>query len=339
MAGDEMASTGLERASEYHLTTLAEARNASPGTVKNYRVAEDRYCLFLRESLDREPTVADLTARNLVAFCEWLRNTHVSARWGSGGRRIGHSADNIRQHMRIIKAWSHFLAIQDDRDDPLRKIHTPKRDHKVVEPFSKQQTMLMVDLCDQTRERYRNRALLLFMLDTGVRVSELCTLQAKQIELWTPAALGRAKVLGKGRKERFVYVGAETSDAIRAYVQMERPDDSPHTALFLLGNGEPLTPAAVLKLVKALGRRAGIEGMRVSPHVFRHTAAIRKLRAGVGVQVLQAVLGHERIEQTMEYSKLVEGDVRSADVSVVDGDDQLKKRKRGLDKRTRGRRS
>lgn len=138
--------------------------------------------------------------------------------------------------------------------------------------------------------------MVLFLLDSGVRASEAATVQLGNVNLQT----GKVKVIGKRDKERFVYVGSKARSALWLYVSDERPDparlDDDH--LFLTPDGYPMDRHSVRKLIYRLGKWTGI---RAYPHLFRHTAAIERLRGGMNVFTLQRFLGHETLEMTQKY--------------------------------------
>jgi site-specific recombinase XerD len=126
-------------------------------------------------------------------------------------------------------------------------------------------------------------------------------------------------VLGKGEKTRYVHLGEATRRALRRligeYRDPIRPDQpAPRsqpvfTSLRGKTTGEALTRAGLYRLVRMLGKRAGIEGIRCSPHTWRHTAAIEYLRNGGAVFSLQMQLGHQDLAMTKKYINLADADL------------------------------
>jgi len=153
----------------------------------------------------------------------------------------------------------------------------------------------------------RDTALVLTLLDTGVRASELCGLTIGDLDTRTGALQVRK---GKGRKGRTVYIGPQARRALLRYL-MTRPDDPPSAALFpSLATGRPLTRNALLLLCRRLGARAGVPDCH--PHTFRRTFALESLRAGMDIIRLARLLGHSDLQTVRQYLALVESDLEQA---------------------------
>jgi len=148
--------------------------------------------------------------------------------------------------------------------------------------------------------------MMLALLDTGVRVSELCGLRLDDVDL----SNGYLKVMGKGQKERYVPTGLKLIKALLKYKISHRPKaNGPGSLFFLCRDGRPITKARVQKIVRRYGERAGIK-TRPSPHTFRSTKAVLYLRNGGDPFSLQKMLGHSSLVMTRRYSNLADSDVR-----------------------------
>jgi len=153
----------------------------------------------------------------------------------------------------------------------------------------------------------RDKAILLFLLDTGCRISEVVNCRYADVDL----ALGRVKVQGKGSKERLVYLGQVARKAVWRYVSIHRPEPLPgQDYLFLTPEGRKFTRFGLTSLLVRLGRQAGVDD--VHAHRFRHTAAVEFLRNGGDVFTLQRMLGHTSLEMVRQYLALVDADVAAA---------------------------
>jgi site-specific recombinase XerD len=147
----------------------------------------------------------------------------------------------------------------------------------------------------------RDRLLLVVAIETGMRVSELIHLCVNDV---TFAASSQIRCMGKGRKERITPLGRRTAPALRRWID-ER--GAPPTApLFPARHGGTLSRDAVEQLVKkyaslAAGECPSLQHKHVSPHVLRHTTAVRLLQAGVDRAVIALILGHESVETTQMY--------------------------------------
>jgi len=156
------------------------------------------------------------------------------------------------------------------------------------------------------RFKPRDRAMLLVLVHSGCRAGELAGLRIKNLEL----ELNSALVDGKGDKRRRIYFDEETSEALRAWLEL-RPDTS-HDYVFLsLRTREPLTAAAVSQAIRRLCRTAGIRSL--GAHSLRHRVGLKFARARVAPRVTQAYLGHTNVMITLSYYQDVdESDLRIA---------------------------
>lgn len=153
----------------------------------------------------------------------------------------------------------------------------------------------------------RDRAILLTLLDTGLRASELCALEQRDYD----AAQGRLHVRhGKGDKERHVYLGDAARKALWQHTAASLGERRPTDPIFQTRSGRSLDRNNLRHLLAGIGRNAGIVG--VHPHRFRHTFAIWFLRNGGGVLELQRMLGHESLETVLEYVRLAQSDLHAA---------------------------
>jgi site-specific recombinase XerD len=185
----------------------------------------------------------------------------------------------------------------------IRRPKTPKL-LKVGFTAEEVQRLLKATEAKNGRGTARDKAILLFLLDTGCRVSEV--INCKRIDL--DLAAGRVKVYGKGAEERFVYLGRTALKALWRYVNLYRPEPLPgHDYLFLTHNGHKMNRSGLTSLLKRLGREAGIED--VHAHRFRRTAAVEFLRNGGDVFTLQRMLGHSSLEMVRQYLALVDEDL------------------------------
>lgn len=149
----------------------------------------------------------------------------------------------------------------------------------------------------------RNEAIILFILDNGVRISELCNLQIKDIDLKQE----RAFVFGKGSKERFVPFSPRTSKAIWKY-HTTRGELYPEDFVFSTENNRQMDRGAIQKMLSRASDRANIS--HVHPHRLRHTFAVNYIRAGGDLFTLQMILGHESLDMVRHYSRLAQSDVK-----------------------------
>jgi len=152
----------------------------------------------------------------------------------------------------------------------------------------------------------RDRALLLFLYNTGARVQEVADLRAADLDLAPPP---RVRLHGKGDKWRTCPLWAETARQLQALLAPESAPRSPDAPVFTAGRGRPLTRFGIYKLVRRHTGRLESPApngprRRISPHVFRHTTAVHLLEAGVEVNVIRGWLGHVSLETTHRYAEI-----------------------------------
>lgn len=274
---------------------LRGVRGASEHTVRAYRDALKMFFLFLAGRPRR--SVADLRlddvrADAVLAFLQHLeserrnqpvtRNCRLAAIRSFAEHLLRHDPTRAEQYGRI-------LAIPTKR--------AANRPVSYLEPEDFRAVIAAVDGSD--RQTRRDRALLLFLYNTGARVSEALALRPRDLELERPR---QARLFGKGGKERLCPLWAETAAALRAIPLPASPDE----LIFRNAHGGTLTrDGAAYVLSKYVGRAAGarssLRRRRVTPHVLRHSCAVALLQAGVDVSVIRDYLGHASIATTSRY--------------------------------------
>jgi integrase/recombinase XerD len=174
-----------------------------------------------------------------------------------------------------------------------------------VQPFTETQVNDLLTAAKRSRQPRRDEAILLFLFDTGLRASELCSLRFKDVDMTAK----KATVEGKGGKTRPVYFGRVAARALWAYLKEDgREAEEP---IFLSERGDALTRSGLQQLLERLGAQAHVTSTRCSPHTFRHTFAVSFLRAGGNQFTLMNLLGHTNIQMTSRYVRLAQADVEN----------------------------
>ena len=228
----------------------------------------------------------------------------------------GLSGHTINCYLRSIRSfWSWLVREELVEASPFARVRIPKCPRKVIPTFSNDQIgQLLATMDTSTPEGCRDQAIILTLLDTALRVSELAGTTLDDLRLEE----GTIKVLGKGNKERLVPIGKKVQRALWHYISRYRPEpEQPKCKLlFLTREGMPLTKDRIEKMMAGYGRRAAIKGVRCSPHTLRHTAAISFLRNGGNVFSLQRLLGHSSLEMTRRYCEVADVDVKNAHITA-----------------------
>ncbi len=227
----------------------------------------------------------------------------------SNDRKLtGHT---INCYLRSISAfWGWLLREGFIDSNPFAKTKIPKAPRKVITPFTEDQIQSLLQAIDISGVAgLRSYAMVLMFLDTGMRLGELTGLKKNDVDLKNKTV----KVFGKGAKERRLPIGKRLLAALWKY-QLYRPQPASGSIdnFFLTQDGWPLTKNRMESIIKKLGRKAGLQGVRCSPHTFRHTFCIQFLRNGANLFSLQQMTGHSSLEVLRGYVALAESDLKSA---------------------------
>jgi site-specific recombinase XerD len=186
-------------------------------------------------------------------------------------------------------------------ESPLAKVKVAKSKSKVIQPYTSGDIAKMLAICDydyQHNAKFlasRNRSIILMLLDSGLRLSEIGNIKLPDVNTDT----GWIKVLGKGAKERVVRIGKSTQKALWRYLMYRGEND--RQELWLTEEGKPLRTSGIQSTVGRLKERAGING-EGCVHRFRHTFALSFLRADRNPFNLQYLLGHSSLEMVRRYT-------------------------------------
>ncbi len=217
----------------------------------------------------------------------------------------------INCYLRSISAFWGWLSREGFIDsNPFAKTKIPKAPRKVITPFTEGQIQSLLQAIDISGVAgLRSYAMVLMFLDTGMRLGELTGLKKNDVDLKNKTV----KVFGKGAKERRLPIGKRLLAALWKY-QLYRPQPASGSIdnFFLTQDGWPLTKNRMESIIKKLGRKAGLQGVRCSPHTFRHTFCIQFLRNGANLFSLQQMTGHSSLEVLRGYVALAESDLKSA---------------------------
>ncbi|HEY3261631.1 MAG TPA: tyrosine-type recombinase/integrase [Pseudonocardiaceae bacterium] len=278
-----------------HLLTVKGMR---PASVRSYRdtvrlllcfVAADKRCRITRL------TLADLTFDRVVKFLRHLeteRHNHIRTR---------------NQRLAALHTLFEYIATRSPETlnvchkvaaIPMKRVAPPET--RFLERDEIEQ--LLRDLPRDGRLAQRDRALLLFLYNTGARAQEVADLRAGHLDLGEHP---RVRLHGKGDKWRTCPLWHQTAELLNALLTSSGPAPGPDAAVFT-AHGQPLTRFGIYKIVRR--HAAGLDdprtGRTVSPHTFRHTAAVHLLEAGVEVNVIRAWLGHADLSTTNRYAEI-----------------------------------
>ncbi len=185
--------------------------------------------------------------------------------------------------------------------NPAEFVPLPAVSHKLPSVLTKSEMIdLLMNLPEEKILDLRNKAMMMILYASGIRVSELTNLNVEDVDF----SSNHIKVFGKGRKERVVPMGRKASDVLRRYVkrrwELGGSDKGP---LFLTKSGKRIDRIAVYRVVKRASLKIPNAG-RISPHSFRHSFATHLLENGADIRSVQELLGHSRLSTTQKYTHL-----------------------------------
>lgn len=207
--------------------------------------------------------------------------------------------DNVRRILSSFFSW-----LEDEEyliKSPIRRIHKVKTQSSIKSTYSDEDLERMRDSCEEKRDI----ALIDILASTGMRVGELVLLNQSDIDFNER----ECKVLGKGNKERIVYFDARTKIHLKEYLD-SRNDDCEALFVTLKAPYSRLTIGGVESRVREIGSRLNIE--KVHPHKFRRTLATKAIDKGMPIEQLQKLLGHKRIDTTLQYAMVKQSNVKLA---------------------------
>lgn len=262
---------------EWHLTDF-ESGGFSPRTTENKRTY---LSLFLRWAQQTEFSVCDPTT--LKAFFTYLNRSHEEpgGRWGNGRVCTPMRPATKATHYGVLSAFFHWLLREKKvAVYPLENITKPRVPNDQICPMSVDDVEALIRSAHRSRDPKRNVALVKLMFDTGLRASEVCQLRIGDIDFKQRSL----RVVGKGNKVWLVYMDNEAARGLAEYLQIGSSiaDLAPNEFVFLsqrgTSAGEMLNRNGLGKLIKRLGKQAGLHHVRLSPHTLRHTYAVESLR-------------------------------------------------------------
>jgi integrase/recombinase XerD len=266
----------------------------------------ERRLNLLVQFLDN-PDVESITTHDLMRFVDYLRNDYTPLRWsGSQPPLAGRTLHNYWIALRSFYTWAES---EMDLPDAMKKVPAPKSNTAQTDQFTQDEVKAILKAADNLRDR----CILLTLLDTGMRASELCALKVQDVDLKT----GKVSVQGKGAKERHVYLGDVARRSLWKYLADR--EDGP---LFATHNGRPMQRHWLRELIANIGKKAGVA--HAHPHRFRHTFAVEYLRHDGDVFTLQILLGHSSLVMVRRYAKLAAVDAERVHRKASPVDNWLK---------------
>jgi integrase/recombinase XerD len=274
---------------------LRQTRGASAHTVRAYRDALKLFFLFLADHM-RKPIAGlgldDVRANTVLAFLE-----HIEI-------KRGNSAVTRNCRLAAVRSFVQYLLQHDvtraGQYGAILAIRTKRSTRRAVTYLEPEEARTLIAAVNgHSCNVERDRALLLFLYNTGARVSEALSVRPSALRLDRPR---QVRLLGKGSKERICPLWPETATALRRLIRADGSDEP----LFKNATGRPLSRDGVAYVIQkhASAAAKGCPALRkrhITPHVLRHSCACALLQAGIDITVIRDYLGHSSVATTSRY--------------------------------------
>ena len=270
-----------------------KAQNFSSGTLYFYESKLNLFYQFCDSQLITK--IGDITAVQIREYLFWLANKD-------------HNPGGVNCCYRALKTFLYWWENEVEPEDwknPIRQVKQPKISIEPLEPVSINTIEALIDQIDKNSFfGARDYSIILFLIDTGIRASELCSIKLADYNQVTGEVLIR---VGKGRKPRRVFIGRKTRKAIRSYLKKRSND---YDFLFTTEIGEPLTYWGLNEIIRRLARHAGIK--KPGLHDFRRSFALNMLRNQVDIYSLSQLMGHADLQVLTRYLRQTGEDLKRA---------------------------
>jgi integrase/recombinase XerC len=285
------------------LVHLATDRGSSEYTQRNYRAALAEFTAWHQSERQSEPNWPKLQRDDFRSYLRFL-----------GRQKLSRAATSLR--FSALRTFYKFLVRRSVIEQtPIKNITLPKLEKRLPRFLSKEQMLGLLDaplkeLAAQKEQAekppkaapfLRDVAILETLYSCGLRISELCGLQAADVD-WNEAIL---RVRGKGKKERLIPIGAPALEAVRAYWRENKHEPVGSHPVFSLEDNleEPIYPRLVQLNLKKYLAMAGLDP-KLTPHKLRHSYATHLLDAGADLRSVQELLGHAHLVTTQVYTHI-----------------------------------
>jgi len=288
---------------EGFLEHLQVEKNASEMTIVSYRTDLIQFFDFISDkySVSRDEVTEEMVIHKSVR--EYL--SYLQLR--------GFSRSTMARKLATLRSFVRYLCREGVlQGNPIAAVSTPKQEKKLPRFLYPMEIELLLDAPDISKAGgIRDKAILELLYATGIRVSELVSLDIQNVD----TEEGYIKVTGKGNKERIVPMGKNASLSLKMYYPMRTKDlrkgsNDNETAVFLNKFGQRLTARSVRNIINKYVQQVAIN-QKVSPHTLRHTFATHLLNGGADLRSVQEFLGHVKLSTTQIYTHVTNERIKS----------------------------
>lgn len=284
----------MERIKEF-TNYLQKERRYPETTINSYARDIEQYYEFLKENKIEDKNISNDEIRSYLKYMDELK----------------YSKSTISRNLSALRHYYNYLMISYDyKNNPFKQIRNPKKDKKIPNflQYDELENIINSIPLDNALD-VRNRLIIELLYATGLRVSELTSLEVNQINY-----SGREiKVVGKGNKERIVYFGEYCEEILKLYLRSYRNkllNGNRNDYLLLNKDGNPLSSRGVELIINKIIKELALKH-NVSPHTLRHTFATDLLNNGADLKSVQELLGHSSLSTTQIYTHITNERLRS----------------------------
>jgi integrase/recombinase XerD len=291
----------VEEAINKFLNYLVVEKGFSENTKLAYENDLHQLTSFVEEEAARRGTIPPWAAFDRQSMLRYLSEL----------KERKYAATTLARKVAAIKSFFGFLVAEGLlHDNPTRDVPSPKVGKSLPKPLSIAQARLLLEQPSRlsTLEAKRDKAMLELLYATGMRVSELVSLNTIDIDIEG----GYVRCFGKGHKERLIPMYRQAALVLKEYLDAARPRlirNSEEKAVFLNRRGERLTRQGLWQILKGYAKEIGLEA-QVTPHTLRHSFATHMLSGGADLRSVQELLGHANISTTQVYTHLTTDHIR-----------------------------
>jgi len=283
------------------LDYLTVEKGLSQNTREAYRNDLQQLASFMQEEATKQGIIPPWAGFSRQSMLSYLLNL----------KERNYAPTTIARKVAAVRSFFKFMV--DERiikTNPIQDVGSPRVGKSLPRPISVSQVRRLLEQPAKldTREAKRDTAMLELLYASGMRVSELVSLNLNDIDIGG----GYVRCFGKGRKERLIPIHKRAASAVEEYVKEARPRlarSKDESALFLNARGERLTRQGLWQILKGYAKAAELE-IEITPHTLRHSFATHMLNGGADLRSVQELLGHANISTTQVYTHLTTEHIR-----------------------------
>ncbi len=283
------------------LDYLAVEKGLSQNTVEAYRNDLQQLAGFMQAEATRQGVIPPWAGFNRQSMLSYLLNL----------KERNYAPTTIARKVAAVKSFFNFMVSEGVmKTNPVEGVGSPRIGKSLPRPISVSQVRRLLEQPTKrdTPEAKRDKAMLELLYASGMRVSELTSLNLDDIDIEG----GYVRCFGKGHKERLIPVHRQATSAVAEYMKEVRPRlvrRQEETALFVNARGDRLTRQGLWQILKGYAEDAELE-VDITPHTLRHSFATHMLNGGADLRSVQELLGHANITTTQVYTHLTTEHIR-----------------------------